>query len=77
MTVDTAERLYFPPRQARETVLPAADRSQRYRYRYEGLRLLAEANGRMFLIPENWAETGGSVLVVPANNAVRVAFRSD
>ncbi|GGY21221.1 hypothetical protein [Streptomyces tanashiensis] len=77
VTVDTAERFYFPPRQVRETVLPVAGPPQRFRYRYEGLRLLAEANGRMFLIPDNWAEKGGNVLVVPANNAVRVAFRSD
>ncbi|MGW1121901.1 hypothetical protein ACWD5B_33135 [Streptomyces tanashiensis] len=77
VTVDTAERLYFPPRQVRETVLPVAGTPQRFRYRYEGLRLLAEANGRMFLIPDDWAEKGGNVLVVPANNAVRVAFRSD
>ncbi|MCX5226052.1 hypothetical protein ABZY16_03740 [Streptomyces sp. NPDC006553] len=77
VTVDTAERLYFLPGQARETVLPVADHPQRFRYRYEGLRLLAEVNGRMFLIPENWSETGGSVLVIPANGAVRVAFRAD
>ncbi|MGW0116980.1 hypothetical protein [Streptomyces sp. NPDC003327] len=77
VTVDTTERLHFPPRQARETVLPVADHPQRFRYRYEGLRLLAEVNGRMFLIPENWSEAGGSVLVLPAGNAVRVAFRAD
>ncbi|MER7946982.1 hypothetical protein ABTY59_06265 [Streptomyces sp. NPDC096079] len=77
VTLDTAERLYFPPGQARETVLPATDPPQRFRYRYEGLRLLAEANGRMFLIPENWAQTHGNVLVVPAGDAVRVGFRVD
>ncbi|MFI1655405.1 hypothetical protein ACH4ZU_10925 [Streptomyces sp. NPDC020472] len=77
VTVDTAERLYFPPRQVRETPLPVAGAPQRFRYRYEGLRLLAEVNGRMFLIPEDWARTGGGVLVVPTDGAVRVAFRSD
>ncbi|MFE9137740.1 hypothetical protein [Streptomyces sp. NPDC007355] len=77
VTVDTAERLYFPPRQVRETALPVTGAEQRFRYRYEGLRLLAEVKGRMFLIPEDWAETGGGVLVVPADSSVRVAFRSD
>ncbi|WP_406065895.1 hypothetical protein OG462_40630 [Streptomyces sp. NBC_01077] len=76
VTVDTAERLYFSHRQVRETALPVSGPPQRYRYRYEGLRLLAEVNGRMFLIPEDWAKTGGGVLVVPADGAVRVAFRS-
>ncbi|MFD3327293.1 hypothetical protein [Streptomyces sp. NPDC058701] len=76
VTVDTTERLYFPPRQVRETALPVTGPPQRFRYRYEGLRLLAEVNGRMFLIPEDWAKTGGGVLVVPADPAVRVAFHS-
>ncbi|GGQ40165.1 MULTISPECIES: hypothetical protein [Streptomyces] len=77
VTIDTTERLYIPHRQVRETVLPAAvGTSQRFRYRYEGLRLLAEQKGRMFLIPENWSPSCGSVVVLPANSTVRVAFRS-
>ncbi|WP_405851176.1 hypothetical protein OG361_00110 [Streptomyces sp. NBC_00090] len=76
VTVDTAERLYFSHREVRETALPVTGPPQRFRYRYEGPRLLAEVNGRMFLIPEDWATSGGGVLVVPADGAVRVAFRS-
>ncbi|KJY30721.1 MULTISPECIES: hypothetical protein [Streptomyces] len=74
VTLDTVERLYFPPGQVRETRLPPSGTPQRFRFRYEGLRLLAEANGRMFLIPEDWATRGGSVLIVPANDTVRVAL---
>ncbi|MFD6227851.1 hypothetical protein ACFWFZ_13360 [Streptomyces sp. NPDC060232] len=77
VTIDTTERLYIPHSQVRETILPAtAGTGQRFRFRYEGLRLLAEQKGRMFLIPENWSLSDGSVVVLPANSTVRVAFRS-
>ncbi|MFG2341462.1 hypothetical protein [Streptomyces yangpuensis] len=77
VTIDTTERLYIPHRRVRETILPAtAGTGQRFRFRYEGLRLLAEQKGRMFLIPETWSPADGSVVVLPANSTVRVAFRS-
>ncbi|MFF8261590.1 hypothetical protein [Streptomyces virginiae] len=77
VTVDTTERLYIPHSQVRETTLPAtAGTDQRFHFRYEGLRLLAEQKGRMFLIPENWSPSDGSVVVLPANSTIRVAFRS-
>ncbi|WP_162952604.1 hypothetical protein [Streptomyces hundungensis] len=58
----------------RETTLAATDPRQRFRFRYQELRLLAESNGRMFLIPGDWEPSSGSVLVLPADAAVRVSF---
>lgn len=75
VTIDTTERLYFNHQQVRETILPAAAPNQEFRYRYDGLRLLAEANSRMFIIPQNWAVTDGSVLVLPTDRRIRVTFR--
>lgn len=46
---------------------------QTYRYRYRGLRVLAEGEGRLFLVPEQWSSSG-STYVVPMDEA-RVRFR--
>jgi len=76
VTLDTTDRLHFSDERVRETAFPVAEPRQRFRFRYEGLRLLAEANGRMFIIPESWEPTSGSVLVIPADSTVRVTFSS-
>jgi hypothetical protein len=49
---------------------PAAGGELRYRYR--GLRLLVQANGRLFLVPAQWITPGSHTLVVPYDNTVRL-----
>ncbi|MGW1766496.1 hypothetical protein ACWCQL_20780 [Streptomyces sp. NPDC002073] len=76
VTIETTQRLYIPHRGVRETVLPATGTDQRFHFRYEGLRLLAEQNGRMFVIPQTWSPGDGRVIVLPTKADVRVTFRS-
>jgi len=45
-----------------------------YRYRYSGLKLLVEANGKLFLIPFDWSTSNAFTLVLPENNSIRLAF---
>ncbi|MGK5545958.1 hypothetical protein ACSNOH_14660 [Streptomyces sp. URMC 127] len=75
IVVDTAERLYFRHTNVQETVLPDGGPKQRFKFRYHGLRLLAQSNSRMFVIPEGWNTRQGSVMILPADSSVRVAFR--
>ncbi|MBB4951448.1 hypothetical protein F4556_006983 [Kitasatospora gansuensis] len=75
ITLDTAERLYFQHPDVTEERLPVAGPEQRFRFRYQGLRLLAQSGNRMFVIPDGWRADQGSVLIVPADPTVRVAFR--
>lgn len=49
---------------------PAAGGELRYRYR--GLRLLVQANSRLFLVPAHWTTPGSHTLVVPYDNTVRL-----
>ncbi|MET8678029.1 hypothetical protein ABZW18_10670 [Streptomyces sp. NPDC004647] len=42
------------------------------RYRYRGLRLLVQANGRLFLVPAHWTTPGGRTLVLPYDNTVHL-----
>jgi hypothetical protein len=58
------------------TSLPEATPGQHFRYRYRGLRLLAQSGDRMFLIPKDWTWRDGDVLVVPPGSGVRVAFHA-
>ncbi|WP_433249749.1 hypothetical protein ACQPYK_02935 [Streptosporangium sp. CA-135522] len=65
-------------KEALEIVVPGVrehrlKKGKAFRYRYRGLRLLAESNGRLFLVPATWAEHHGT-LVVPLDSAVRVQF---
>ncbi|MFI6582717.1 hypothetical protein [Embleya sp. NPDC050493] len=74
VVVDTTERLHFDYPGVRETVLPVDPSGQRFRFRYEGLRLLAQSNARMFLIPSHWTKARGYVMVAPVDANIRVAF---
>lgn len=70
VVVDTRERLTDPPPGVRETPITGAAPAG-YRYRYQGLRLLLEADGRLYLVPAQW--TGQSrTLVLPYDGAVRL-----
>jgi hypothetical protein len=73
VVLDTRERLYLAYEGVDETPLPVAA-DQDFRYRYRGLRVLAESNGRIFLLPEQWTPETGAVVVVPANGDVRLQF---
>ncbi|MFJ9442492.1 hypothetical protein ACIRRH_11545 [Kitasatospora sp. NPDC101235] len=74
VVLDTPERLHLGWPGVRETVLPDVEQGARFRYRYEGLRLLAYADGRMFLVPHDWTWETGNGLIVPFDDNVRVAF---
>ncbi|MDH6709230.1 hypothetical protein P3T27_005976 [Kitasatospora sp. MAA19] len=74
VVVDTSERLHLGWAGVRETLLPDVEQGARFRYRYEGLRLLAHSGGRMFLIPRDWTWETGNGLIVPFDATVRVAF---
>ena len=73
VVLDTKERLYLRYPGVEETALPVAE-AQEFRFRYRGLRLLIEANGKLFLVPEQWRE-GGAVLVVPHDDSTRAQFQ--
>jgi hypothetical protein len=72
IVLDTKERLYLRFPGVDETALPVAD-GQEFRFRYRGFRLLIEANGKLFLIPERWRD-GGGVLAVPHDDSSRAQF---
>lgn len=73
VVVDTTERLHADDDCLEENALPVTA-DQRFRYRYLGLRLLAESGGRLFLLPEGWESGSGAVLVVSADSNVRLQF---
>lgn len=75
MVVDTPDALFPADPTVVESVLPSdgAQAPAPYRYRYRGLRLLAEGDGRLFLVPEVWS-SAGSTYVLPVDE-VRVRFR--
>jgi hypothetical protein len=71
--VDTKERLYLPGHVIGEAALPPTE-GQTFRYRYTNLRLLIEGQDRMFLVPNEWADTA-TTLVLPLDESVRVQFQ--
>ncbi|WP_405737503.1 hypothetical protein OG607_16590 [Streptomyces sp. NBC_01537] len=48
----------------------------KFRYRYRGLRLLAQSNGRVFLIPDQWAPGNGNCLMLPVDSDTRFQFQA-
>ncbi|GAA2724075.1 hypothetical protein [Actinocorallia aurantiaca] len=47
-------------------------KKQSFRHRYHGLRLLAESDGRLFLVPVRWSPTTSRVLVVENSSDTRL-----
>jgi hypothetical protein len=45
-----------------------------YRFRYTGLRLLIKANGKYFLVPEDWKEDNPFTLLIPDEKDMRIEF---
>jgi len=76
VVLDTTERLYLQWSGLEETSLSETTSGQHFRYRYRGMRLLAQSGDQMFLIPKNWTWRAGDVLVVPSGPGVRVAFHA-
>lgn len=70
VVLDTGERLVDLPPYVQETTL-AAGPGDKFRYRYRGLRLLIQAGGRLFLVPEHWTAQGRT-LIVPYDDAIRL-----
>jgi hypothetical protein len=73
VTLDTRERLFLTEPGIGEAMLPPSA-GQTFHYRYWGLRLLIEGQGRMFLVPDRWSASD-STLIVPLNDSVRVQFQ--
>ncbi|MEJ3751036.1 hypothetical protein WEI85_48475 [Actinomycetes bacterium KLBMP 9797] len=73
VVIDTRERLTDPPPGVRETPITGAAPAE-YQYRYQGLRLLLEADGRLYLVPAQW--TGQSrTLVLPVRRRSAASAR--
>ncbi|GLW05987.1 hypothetical protein Misp01_11170 [Microtetraspora sp. NBRC 13810] len=70
--IDTTERLKTLAAPDRMQLLPTA-KGEKFKYRYRGMRLLTEAGGRLFLVPEKWTASSGT-LVLPYNADIRVHF---
>ncbi|MFE6174719.1 hypothetical protein [Streptomyces sp. NPDC056464] len=67
----TKEPLRNLPTGASGTRLASAAGSELL-YRYRGLRLLAQSNGRLFLVPAHWTTPGAHTLVVPYDKTVHL-----
>lgn len=70
VVVDTRERLQALPSGVTETNLDQPGGGN-FRYRYRGLRLLIESDGRLFLIPQPWTRAGRTI-IVPYDSTVRI-----
>ena len=68
----STSRIKIDARGVAETDLGAAYAP--YRYRYSGLKLLVEANGKLLLIPFSWSTSNAFTLVLPENNSIRLVF---
>jgi hypothetical protein len=78
VVVDTADPLtgVSPSSTVQEFELSPRD-DEIFRYRYEGLRLLTESNGRLFLVPAQWRSGDRWTLVVPYNDRIRVRLATE
>jgi hypothetical protein len=68
----STSRIRIDARGVTETDLGPADAP--YRYRYSGLKLLAEANGELLLIPFSWSTSNAVTLLLPKDNSIRLVF---
>ncbi|WP_426520918.1 hypothetical protein ACPPVQ_09465 [Diaminobutyricibacter sp. McL0618] len=72
--VDTQDRLYLPAEsRVTEIALPPSD-SQKFRFRYTGLRLLIVGGDHMFLVPNTW-NPHDTTLVLPVDSSTRLQFQ--
>lgn len=76
VVVDTTDPLFPGDEAVVETAFPPEE-GQTYQFRYRGLRLLAEGEGRLFLVPERWSPSGSTFLVSLDEARVRFRFVDD
>jgi hypothetical protein len=76
VVIDTPQALVPRDNTIVETTLPAQDEPA-YRYRYRGFRLLAEGDGRLFLVPQTWSSAGSTFVVNFDDARVRFRFVND
>ncbi len=50
------------------------DQQAKYRYRYAGLRLLLKSGGKYFLLPADWQERGGTVIILSDTDDIRLGL---
>jgi hypothetical protein len=73
VVLDTVDRLFVTyPGVVERSIPGTAERT--YRYRYRGFRLLVEANGRLFLLPERWRVEDGATVVLQSDDDIRLQF---
>ncbi|TMQ89968.1 hypothetical protein ETD83_37530 [Actinomadura soli] len=73
VTVYSSKRLFLTGAGVAEAELPGKNNA--YSYRYSGLRLLAHAGGRYFLVSDQWAPGKGAVMVLrEKDSALRMEF---
>ncbi|PFG41600.1 hypothetical protein ATJ88_0242 [Isoptericola jiangsuensis] len=73
VVLDTEQRLQLGDDVVAQTALRADD-GDRFRFRYTGLRLLAEGDGTLFLVPERWTDDGSTLVVPVADVRFRIPF---
>ena len=72
--VDTQDRLFLPAEShVTEIALPDTE-SQKFHYRYTGLRLLNVGGDHMFLVPNTW-NPHDTTLVLPVDSSTRLQFQ--
>lgn len=69
ITIFAEERLHLDGPGVREAELTGAE--ARYRFRYDGLRLLVRSNDRLFMLPTPW-RPGGHAIVLPDDPTLRI-----
>jgi hypothetical protein len=75
VVLDTREPLYVSYDGVETSLLEPTGQGA-FTHRYQGLRLLLAANGRLFLLPENWTPESSATLVVRDDDTVRVQFHT-
>ncbi|NUT49296.1 MAG: hypothetical protein HOV94_18610 [Saccharothrix sp.] len=73
VVLDLPQPLNLPPDLRGVQQWEAAPEGTPYRFRCQGLRLLTEAGGRLFLVSEEWNRNRRTI-VVPYDDSVRVQF---
>jgi hypothetical protein len=56
------------------TETAVGDEHSAYRYKYDGLRLLLKSGGKFFLLPADWEQHRGTVVILSDTDAIRIAF---
>jgi hypothetical protein len=70
--VYTSKRLSIDAPGVHETTLNGTDASSAYKFRYTGLRLLAQARGKYYLLPDEWSADHPVTIVLPESEIARV-----